>query len=114
MQPPRMGGLLQANITDRAMLQASYMPYVQGGGLFIASKQAVKMGQEIFVLATLPEQSQKIPLTGKVVWISHKQTGTKPQGFAIQLTGEKGIYYKNEAEKLLAGSMFLDRPSFTM
>lgn len=114
MQPPRMGGILQANFTDRAMLQASYMPYVQGGGLFIVSKQAVKMGEEIFILATLPEQSQKIPLTGKVVWISHKQTGIKPQGFAIQLSGEKGAYYKTEAEKLLAGSMFLDRPSFTM
>ena len=114
MQLPRMGGLLQANMTDRAMLQASYMPYVQGGGLFVVSKQVVKMGEEIFVLATLPDQSQKIPLTGKVIWISQKQTGTKPQGFAIQLTGEKGTYYKNEAEKLLAGSMLLDRPSFTM
>ena len=38
----------------------------------------------------------------------------KPQGFAIQLTGEKGIYYKNEAEKMLAESMSLDRPSYTM
>jgi type IV pilus assembly protein PilZ len=35
------------------------MPFVQGGGLFIPSKQAVKMGEEVFVLATLPEQSQK-------------------------------------------------------
>ena len=70
MQPPRMGGLIQANISDRATLQASYMPYIQGGGLFIASKQAVKMGEEVFVLASLPNQSQKIPLTGKVIWIS--------------------------------------------
>ena len=111
---PRMGGLLQVNINDRATLQASYMPYVQGGGLFIPSKQSVKMGEEVFVLATLPDQSQKIPLTGKVVWISQKQAGMKPQGFAIQLSGEKGIYYKMEAEKLHAGSMSLDRPSFTM
>ncbi|QIO08621.1 PilZ domain-containing protein [Acinetobacter lanii] len=114
MQPPRMGGLLQANISDRATLQASYMPYVQGGGLFISSKQDVKMGEEVFVLATLPNQSQKIPLTGKVIWISYKQTGMKPQGFAIQLSGEKGNYYRMEAEKLLAGSMSSDLPSFTM
>ncbi|MCY3121117.1 pilus assembly protein [Acinetobacter baumannii] len=59
-------------------------------------------------------QSQKIPLTGKVVWISHKQSGFKPQGFAIQLSGDKGIYYKAEAERILAGSMSLDRPSYTM
>ncbi len=71
---PQMGGIIQVNIPDRATLQASYMGYVQGGGLFVPSKQKVKMGQEIFILATLPEQSQKIPLTGKVVWISHKQS----------------------------------------
>ena len=111
---PRMGGIIQANISDRATLQASYMSYVQGGGLFIPSKQPVKLGEEVFVLATLPEQTQKIPLTGKVIWISQKQSGIKPQGFAIQLSGEKGVYYKSEAEKILAGSMMLDRPSFTM
>lgn len=109
-----MGGLIQVNINDRATLQASYMPYILGGGLFVPSKNAVKMGDEVFVLAGLPDQSQKVPLTGKVIWISQKQNGIKPQGFAIQLTGEKGIYYKMEAEKLLTGSMSLDRPSFTM
>jgi len=113
MEPRMMGGIIQLNIPDRATLQASYMSFVQGGGLFIPSKQAVKLGDEIFVLATLPEQSQKIPLTGKVIWISRKQTGVKPHGFAIQLSGEKGIYYKNEAEKLLAGSVS-DHPNFTM
>ena len=114
MQPPRMNGLIQVNINDRATLQASYMPYILGGGLFVPSKQAVKMGDEVFVLAGLPEQSQKVPLTGKVVWISQKQNGIKPHGFAIQLSGEKGTYYKMEAEKMLAGSMSLDRPNFTM
>ena len=111
---PRMGGLIQVNINYRATLHASYMPYILGGGLFVPSKNPVKMGDEVFVLAGLPDQSQKVPLTGKVIWISQKQNGIKPQGFAIQLTGQKGIYYKMEAEKLLAGSMSLDRPSFTM
>lgn len=108
-----MGGIIQLNIADRAMLQASYMSFVQGGGLFVPSKQPVTLGEEVFVLATLPEQSQKIPLTGKVIWISRKQTGIKPHGFAIQLSGEKGQYYKNEAEKLLAGASS-DRPTFTL
>ena len=67
-----------------------------------------------FLNHSIAEQSQKIPLTGKVIWISQKHTHFKPQGFAIQLVGEKGVYYKNEAEKLLAGSKALDRPSYTM
>ncbi len=90
MQP--RGGIIQANILDKDTLYQSYMPYVVGGGLFIPSKQPVRMGEEVFVLATLPDQSQKIPLTGKVIWISHKQNGIKLQGFGIQLIGEKGVF----------------------
>ncbi|MGE8541311.1 MAG: PilZ domain-containing protein, partial [Acinetobacter sp.] len=97
---PRMGGIIQANIPDQETLYASYMPYVVGGGLFVPSKQAVKMGEEVFILATLPDQSQKVPLTGKVIWISQKQNGIKPQGFGIQLAGEKGVYFKTEAERI--------------
>ncbi|MEB3766651.1 PilZ domain-containing protein [Acinetobacter sp. MD2] len=111
---PQMGGILQVNIADRAALQSSYMAFVSGGALFIPSQQTVKLGQQMFVLATLPEQSQKIPLTGKVVWINFKKAGLKPQGFAIQLSGEKGLYYRAEAEKLLAGTMSSHRPSYTM
>ena len=114
MLQPSMGGIIQANITDRATLQASYMPFVNGGGLFISSQQPVRLGQEVFVLATLPDQSQKIPLTGKVIWINYKQSVAKPQGFAIQLTNDKGAYYKAEAEKLLAGSLSLNHLSYTI
>ena len=56
MMQPRMGGIIQANIPDVETLYLSYMPYVVGGGLFVPSKQPLKMGEEIFVLATLPEQ----------------------------------------------------------
>ena len=45
-----MGGIIQANIPDRDTLYASYMPYVVGGGLFVPTKQPVKMGEEVFVL----------------------------------------------------------------
>ena len=91
---PRMGGIIQANIPDVDTLFASYMPYVVGGGLF--------------------EQSQKVPLTGKVIWISQKQNGIKPQGFGIQLAGEKGVYFKSEAERILAGLKTEGRRSYTM
>ena len=111
---PRMGGIVHANIPDVEPLIASYMHYVVGGGLFVPSKQAVKMGDEVFLLATLPEQSIKIPLTGKVIWISQKQNGIKPQGFGIQLSGEKGVYFKTEAERLLAGLKSEGRRSYTM
>src|SRR5690606_4946847 len=111
---PRMGGIIQANIPDIETLFASYMPYVVGGGLFIPSTQLVTVSEEVFVLTTLPEQTQKVPLTGKVIWVSQKQNGIKPQGFGIQLTGEKGVFVKNAADRVVAGLNADVRKSYTM
>ena len=67
-----------------------------------------------FYWETLKPAKQTIATTGKVVWISAKQNGMKPQGFAIQLAGDKGVYYRTEAERILTGAKSLDRPSYTM
>ena len=113
MIPPK-GGIIQANMPDKESLQASYMPYILGGGLFVTSQQVVNLGDELLVITSLPNQTQKFPVTGKVIWISPKRHGMKPQGFAIQLAGDKGVQFRNEAERLLAGSLNADKPTFTM
>lgn len=114
MQTMQRGGVLQVNITNIDVLQASYMPYVTGGGLFVPSAQAVSLGEDVFILATLPGHNQKIPLTGKVIWINHAPTETKPQGFGIQLAGEKGRFYQEAAEKLLGNRLYSQAPSYTI
>lgn len=113
MQVTQRGGVLQVNITDINVLQASYMPHITGGGLFVPSTQVFSLGEDIFVLANLPGQNQKTPLTGKVIWVNLVATETKPQGFGIQLTGEKGRAYQEEAEKLLGNRLYSSTSSYT-
>lgn len=110
----RTGGIIQANIPDKETLYASYMPFIEGSGLFVPSRLSVKLGEEVFVVATLPDNPQKVPLKGKVVWVSQHQNGISVPGFGIQLSGEKGVYYKSEAEKILAGLKSEGRTSYTM
>lgn len=83
MMQPRMGGIIQANIPDVETLYLSYMPYVVGGGLFVPSKQPVKMGEEIFVLATLPEQSQKFHLQEKSSGFRKSKTASNCRALAF-------------------------------
>lgn len=109
-----MVNLTPLNLQDSAMLHACYMPFVQQGGLFIPSQQSVKMGEQIVVTTTLPGQTQTVQLAGKVIWISHKATGLKPKGFAIQLGGERAEFYRLEIEKILGVANLSDRPSFTL
>lgn len=114
MIPPRTGAIIQTNFVDNEALRMSYMPFVIEGGLFVQSMQKVKLGQEILVIANIPKQSQKYPVVGKVMWILPRTNGIKPQGFAIQLSGEKGLAFRIEVERVLAGSLNLDLPTYTM
>ncbi|TCM63726.1 type IV pilus assembly protein PilZ [Acinetobacter calcoaceticus] len=108
------GALIQFSIQDTAMLQACYMPYVKGGGLFIPSLHQVQMGELVKLMARLGDDERNIALSGAVIWISHKAMGVKPQGFAIQLGGAGADGFRAKAEKILASATPSTRPSFTL
>lgn len=118
MQPqsamPRAGGIINFPIRDIVSLQAAYMPFVLGGGLFISSNRTVKLGDDVFVVTSLPESSERIPLMGKVIWVSQRASGGKPAGFGIQLQGDEGKKFKDGAEKMLTGLMSAEKPTFTL
>lgn len=114
MQPPRPGGIVNFPIRELASLQACYMPFVLGGGLFIPSNRPTNLGDDVFVVTSLPESSERIPLTGKVIWISNRSSSAHPAGFAIQLLGDEGKKFKDAAEKLLTGLLNSERPTFTI
>lgn len=99
MQTPMMGGMAHVNVLIKRFYKRHTWLLCKAEAYLLQSKQAVKMGQKSFVLATLPDNPQKIPLTGRVIWITHKQTHLKPQGFAIQLAGERVIIIKTKLKE---------------
>lgn len=104
--------MIPLTIPDLESLQASYLPFVNGGAIFVPSNLKVVLGETKLVMITFPGVP-KAPVTGKVVWINPRSVGMRPQGFAIQLDGQAGIRFKNEFEKLLAGRMSMQKPTFT-
>jgi type IV pilus assembly protein PilZ len=46
------------------------MPFIKGGGLFIPTNKSYKMGEEVFMLLTLMDDPAKLPVSGKVVWVT--------------------------------------------
>ncbi|MEC7121226.1 MAG: PilZ domain-containing protein [Pseudomonadota bacterium] len=111
---PRAGGIINYPIKTLPELYTSYMPFVMGGGLFIPTNRTFPLGEEVFVVVTLPESSEKIPLTGKVVWVNHRTQGHRPAGFGMQLSGDEGVRVRSEIEKLLAGHVGSERPTATL
>lgn len=74
-------------ISDKRELYRCYMPFITGGALFIPFNEEVTpnkvfLGQKMFIVFSMLENKQKIPIQGKVVWIS--KTGiTKGYGVAF-------------------------------
>lgn len=78
-------GILNLVLKDLNELYAAYMPFVQNGGLFIPSRRTYRLGDEVFFLLDLMDEPEKIPLSGKVVWITPKGLGgNRRQGIGVQ------------------------------
>ena len=74
-QAPKQGpkhGILSLNIKDKAVLYAAYMPFIKEGGLFIPTAKHYDLGDEVFMLLSLMDEKEKIPVAGKIIWITPK------------------------------------------
>ena len=115
MAMPGRGGIINCNIADVHGLHACFMPYVVGGGLFVQSRQEVKLGQEVFVAVNLPGVDQRLPLNGKVIWINYRDSAQRPAGFGVQLPNDAtGQRIKAQIQSLLSKLAGSDKPTFTL
>ena len=63
-------GILSLTIKDKAVLYAAYMPFLDNGGIFVPTNKRYSIGDEVFMLLTLMDEPEKIPIAGRVVWIT--------------------------------------------
>ncbi len=107
-------GILSLTIRDKAVLYAAYMPFIQNGGLFIPTNKSYNLGDEVFMLLSLMDEPEKIPVAGKVVWITPKGAqGNRAAGIGVQFSGDDDSA-NSKIENYLAGSLESDRPTHTM
>ena len=108
-------GVLSLTIKDKSALYAAYMPYVKGGGIFVPSNRPYKLGDEVFMLLTLMDSKEKIPVAGHVVWITPAGAqGGRTAGIGIQFSEKDSGVARNKIETILAGHLNSDRPTHTM
>ncbi len=109
-------GILSLAVKDKATLYNAYMPFLKYGGIFVPTPKRYFLGDEVFLLLTLPESSERLPVAGKVVWVTPTGAqGNRPAGIGVQF-GEsaEGEAVKSRIEALLAGMLNAERPTDTM
>lgn len=109
-------GILTLTVKDKAQLYSAYMPFLKSGGVFVPTPKRYFLGDEVFLLLTLPESAERLPVAGKVVWVTPAGAqGNRPAGIGVQFgdTAE-GEAVKGRIEALLAGMLSSDRATHTM
>lgn len=112
--PGPRNGILSLTIKDKSVLYAAYMPFVKHGGLFIPTNKNYRLGDEVFMLLNLMEEPEKIPVAGKVIWVTPKGAqGNRAAGIGVQFSDQDNTA-RSKIETYLAGALKSDRPTHTM
>ena len=108
--------VIQLAIKEKAALYAAYIPLFSEGGIFIPTAREYKLGDDIYVLLSLPEDPQRYPVAGKVAWVTPaKAAGNRTQGVGIQFPrDEKSRVLKIKIEEILGAAIGSDRPTQTI
>lgn len=118
MQPksaPGRQSILTLTIKDKNALYAAYMPFVKNGGLFIPTNKSYQLGDEVFMLLTLMNETEKLPIAGRVVWVTPKGAqGNRATGVGVQFSDQDKGATRNKIETYLAGALKSDRQTHTM
>ncbi len=112
-----LGGknVLRLAFKDKAELYKSYMSFVRNGGLFVKTKAPYKVGDEIFLMLTLPEETERLGVAGRVVWVTPPGAqGSQVPGIGIQFLEQDHGATQERIETILAGALGTERPTYTM
>lgn len=108
--------VIQLSIKEKAALYAAYIPLFTEGGVFIPTSREYSLGDDVYVLLSLPEDTQRYPVAGKVAWVTPgKAAGGRAQGVGILFPkDEKSRALKLKIEEILGAHLASDRPTQTM
>ena len=114
--PGMRSGVLSLNIRERTALYAAYIPWIEGGGIFIPTTRSYKLTDEVFMLLTLMDDPNRIAVQGKVVWNTPPGIqGARAQGIGVQFTkDDTGRAAKGRIEGILGALLASSRPTHTM
>ncbi len=108
--------VIQLAIRERSALYAAYIPLFADGGIFIPTTRDYRLGEDVYVLLTLPDDPQRYPVAGKVGWITpSRAAANRTQGVGVRFPGdEKSDMLKHKIEEILGSALASDRPTQTL
>ena len=108
--------VIQLVCREKGALYAAYIPMLTDGGLFVPTTREYRLGEDIYLLLSLPEDAQRYPVAGKVAWITPANaSGGRTQGVGVRFPNdEKTRMLKLKIEEILGTSLQSAKPTQTI
>jgi len=108
--------VMQLVFREKGALYAAYMPVLTDGGLFVPTTRDYKLGEDIYLLLSLPDDPQRYPVAGKVAWITPANaSGGRTQGVGVRFPAdEKTRALKLRIEEILGTALASAKPTQTI
>ena len=86
------------------------------GGIFVPTQRDYRLGDDVYVLLTLPDDPQRYPVAGRVAWVTPERApGNRTQGVGIQFPkDEKSAQLKAKIEQILGTALGSEKPTQTV
>jgi type IV pilus assembly protein PilZ len=108
--------VIQLVFREKSALYAAYIPLLNDGGLFVPTQKPYRLGEDIYLLLSLPDDAQRYPVAGKVAWITPANaSGGRTQGVGVRFPAdEKTRLLKLKIEEILGTQISSSRPTQTV
>lgn len=108
--------VIQLVFREKGALYAAYIPLFAEGGLFVPTNREYKLGEDIYLLLSLPDDPQRYPVAGKIGWVTPANaSGGRTQGVGVRFpTDEKTRLLKAKIEEILGTSISSAKPTQTI
>jgi type IV pilus assembly protein PilZ len=95
--------VIRLAVKDLPELQASFISLFTSGGLFIPTPREYRLGDDIYVLLSLPQDKQSYPIAGTVAWVTPaRAVNGRPQGIGFRFPNdEKSVQLRARMEDML-------------
>ncbi len=108
--------VIQLVFREKGALYAAYIPLFGEGGLFVPTTRDYKLGEDMYLLLSLPDDPQRYPVAGKVAWITPANASAgRTQGVGVRFpTDEKTRLLKVRIEEVLGTAISSNKPTQTV
>ncbi|HZW75783.1 MAG TPA: PilZ domain-containing protein [Caldimonas sp.] len=115
-QPAARPSVIQLVFRERGALYAAYMPMFSEGGIFVPTTRDYRLGEDIYLLLSLPDDPQRYPVAGKVGWITPANaSGGRTQGVGVRFPNdEKSRALRARIEEALGTTISSVKPTQTI